>query len=236
MSGGVFLVAFSGHLGSGKDTIAPLVMRRMGAWPARHMAFADAIRDEVDSAIHVMRDADATDVAVRSLVARGFGSGADGLVGILWADVKDDPGLAASSRRESVRCALQFWGTFRRTGDSLYWVRETMRRVTPTECGDCAYITDVRMPLEADAVVHGGHALVRLDVRPSVQRLRVLLRDGVEPSASSVSHATETALDSYPSFTTRVDTSDLTVEGVVEEVVRRLAPSWAPRHCDSVIY
>lgn len=221
----VALIAMSGHMGSGKDTVAPLLMDRLG-FPAimrEHRSFADPLRVEVGRILTIIRSSGTHEEAESSVsLYMGADMGhAQTIVRILWDDAREDGGLDGHSRSDSMRRALQYWGTeVRRAQDPDYWVTETMRAIIPMlDSGRSVYLTDARFPNELDAVHAVGGAIIRLLVSPEEQEARIMARDHVKVTGDMRAHPSETAVDGYEGFDSVVDTDGIDPEDVVSLII-----------------
>lgn len=221
----VALIAMSGHMGSGKDTVAPLLMDRLG-FPGimrEHRSFADPLRVEIGSILSIVRSSGTHEEAESSLsLDMGVDMGkAQAIVRILWDNARKDNTLDGHSRSDSMRRALQYWGTdVRRAQNPDYWVMETMRTILPVlDSGRSVYLTDARFPNELDAVHAVGGAIIRLLVSPKEQEARIMARDHVKITEDMRSHPSETAVDNYDGFDSIVDTDGIAPEDVVSLII-----------------
>lgn len=208
--GKVALLAVNGKLASGKDTIAPAVMARLGVTDALHNYYAVPLKAEVDSAVAMITMATSPDEASAALVEQfGIEPAQAGFVtGVLWHHTRaTGHGLTARSRTPEMRTVLQYWGTeVRRRQDSDYWVKRAMvPAVEAISRGQSVYFTDVRFANEVEWAQRLGFFVVRLEVSPEVQHARHVLRDGTEPNPDTLTHPSETSLDGYPGFDLVVD-------------------------------
>lgn len=232
----VHLVGLSGKLASGKDTVAPLVMRMLGAQPVEHQSFATPLKDQGDQILATIREyahltrattplllGQRVDLAqyLATMHSLPFEQAMDFFAtGELCDAVIDDPDLCSRSRTPVVRAFLQHLGTdVRRVQDDLYWVkRATAPAVTAMAAGTSVYFTDTRFPNEADAVRALGGIVIRLDVTEDTQRERLFARDGIDLDPAATSHSSETALDDYDRFDARVSN-----DGSLEETLAAIA-------------
>ena len=135
-------IAFSGKLASGKDTVAPLLLARLGVTDPAWVGFSHPLKQEITELIgivlhaaFVLRRKGAPDAA--GLIVERFDVDADSartVADLLWDELrKDGNRLTGWSRTETIRAVLQFWGTeVRRAADPLFWVRK--RHVRFTTC------------------------------------------------------------------------------------------------------
>lgn len=219
------LLAMSGKLGAGKDTVAPLLMDRLepiGFEGARvHGSFAGPLRDELNSVIGLVGSSDDEGTAVRR-VSDGMRVGGDEalrIVRILRDDVASGAVTSARDRTPSMRLALQYWGTeVRRAADPDYWVRRAAGMVVDDlSAGDDVFLTDARFPNELDAVVDLGGVVVRLEIGEDEQARRIMARDGNIVTKGMRAHPSETAADGYGRFTVVVHSDGLGIDETVDE-------------------
>ena len=246
------ILLVSGKMGAGKDTIAEPLAHAL--WPDRpvlRMAYADALRDEVDKIVQIIKTTgdnvhrvDATDGGSSPAEPDGpFHAGdaaheiskrlrcgskdARGAVEILSKALAADPGLNAHQHNVTMREMLQYWGTqVRRSRDEDYWTRLTghrIQRVLRDSPDVVVVLTDGRFPNEVDLIHRLGGVTVRLDVSRDVQLQRLACRDGAIPDPAKLDHVSETSLDGYDDFDHRVDVSWLDPSGVVWDCASALA-------------
>ena len=220
-----FLCA-SGKLGSGKDTVAPKVIDRLGfsSELADHNFFAKPLKDEINDVISIIRNSEVWQDAVNniSLQLRASKVGSETAVDSLWKEVKSGAVKSSYDRTDSTRFTLQFWGTeVRRAEDVNYWVKRSVApAIQELSNNKSVFFTDARFPNEIDAINALNGLSIRLLVSPEVQSQRIMARDGVTISEATRNHASEIALDDYKNFTSIVDTDFLTPDGVVEEALK----------------
>lgn len=222
-AGTLTLLAVTGKMAAGKDTVAPAVFDTLAVTDVDHQYFAIPIKAEMDTIIATVAAATRPGDAIDAVAATQNVSAADAafIVGLLWADTRDVDQLPnARTRTVAMRAALQYWGTdVRRAVDADYWVRKSIAAaVTAMAAGRSVYVTDARFPNEIDAARAVGFTVVRLDVTEEVQRARMWERDGIEPDVAALAHPSETALDDYPDFDVVIDNN-----GALERTVQTVA-------------
>lgn len=219
-SGEVLFLTISGKIGAGKDTVAPLVVEKLGYPNAVHESFAGALRVEVNQVIEIIRGAADYDEAVATVQKELNPVNFLPVMDALYDVVKNRVINSAYDRTDETRKALQWWGTeVRRSVDPDYWVKRAMASsLTKLAEGTSIYVTDSRFPNEATCIEEAGGLLVRLLVSQEEQARRIMARDGLKPTAEALNHASETAMDDYY-FANVVDTDKLDLEGVVDSVV-----------------
>lgn len=198
------IIGLSGKARAGKDTLAERLARRTGA---TRMAFADPIRDDVDSLLDAAR-AGGRDGAAAWVESQPGPRAADSVERILA--VFDTHGLPddtvrATDKTPLVRGLLHTWGACVRDADPGAWIRRTLgAAAAAAAAGRTVIITDVRTPTEAEAVQAAGGTVIRLEVP-----LEVLLeRAAGAVTAEQYSSWIETALDGWGGF-------DLVIDGTL---------------------
>lgn len=79
--------------------------------------------------------------------------------------------------KDNYRTLLQGWGTWRRSGDNDYWVRQVERRLTLLDDRDIIAVDDCRYPNEYDMLKEQGFYFVRLMEGPYVRSLTTEQRE-----------------------------------------------------------
>ncbi len=228
-SGMAMVIVISGRLGSGKDTVAPLVLQKLGRNNAVHEYFAKPLKDEITEIIQIAQRAKTRKEAISASVERlqAPEEQVSLVVERLWNDVKTGEVENSHKRTLSTRFALQFWGTeVRRHQDENYWIKKAIAStVKEVSEGRNVYITDARFENEIDALTELGATTVRLTVSEKIQRERIFSRDGLEITEEAKNHISESALDSYEDnnmFEIIVQTDDIDANGVSEFIVERI--------------
>lgn len=225
-SGNSILVSFSGKIGSGKDTVAPLVFELEGFEDVSHRFFARGVKEEVETIFKIIRCSENFDEAVNRIIEIHGVSEQDAFqMGLyLYDEVRENLELTSYIKTKKVRSSLQYWGTdTRRKQDDNYWVKKTMRHVFKDLAeGLSVSMTDSRFPNEMDAIVKYGGKAVRLNVSEEEQARRIMSRDNVVVTEEARSHISETALDNYPHFHAIVDTDGKSPQEVAVEAIEKL--------------
>lgn len=211
--------AISGHMLSGKDTLANILSEHFTSkgFNPIILGFADALKVEVDQIINLIRrdGGDIAKIMTDSFYHNVSASQIARMARILMSDALADPSLTAKSRTQSVREALQYWGTnVRRGADPDYWVKKIRQRVYELLDADdknVIIISDARFPNELDMVKSLCGKIIRLNVSPVTQVRRLFKRDGLQADQKKLSHPSETACDDYNGFDYVVDTTTITL-------------------------
>lgn len=231
--GNVMLFIVSGKLASGKDTIAPAVFDAFGITDREHQYYAKPLKDEVDAIIADLRQYWAANPV--AAITAGYRAQLDELISVnhsidlaktgmytgrLFDQVRIHAGVHARTRSQVMRRVLQYHGTdVRREQDEDYWVKRALNpAITALADGTSVFVTDARFPNEASVSSTFGAFVARLDIDSETQMRRLSSRDGLTVDPAALVHASETALDDYPSFDVRLDNVG-TVEYAVTTVV-----------------
>lgn len=235
------LVAMSGKMGAGKDTVGPLVMERLERAlivsnrrgnaadnPMVQLRFADALHGELDHIIRIIsftnNRTDATELIRNTMIVPV--EAAEGIVDILWDDVNHERIRDSHARTASVREAMQQWGTgVRRAGDPDYWVDKTREQARALLAANRhVLVNDARFTNELDMIHELGGRIIRLDVSPEEQERRIMRRDGITMSTmnGNRNHPSETIADTYPRYDVRVSTDAVPPEQLADMIVNRL--------------
>ena len=212
--GDVLLLAFSGKIGAGKDSVAPKTFAHFdrGSLRVESDSFGADLKIELNGLIRAIQDSAGVRRSARE-IAGSYGvtlEEATHVVGLIHDEIQSGVLKSAYDRTQGSRAALQYWATeVRRNQDSLYWVKPVIRRTVRSAIqGVSTQITDVRFFTEAWGAIDIGGWTVRLDVTEAEQRRRILERDGIEISEAAKAHSSETELDSFEHFAVRIQTDN----------------------------
>lgn len=231
-----FLIATTGKLASGKDTIAPAVFQKIGALDPTHLSFAAPLKDEVDELFTLVRSTRGkTQCITKAMEFFGIDEAkATHMVNLVYRPARArfflrfsrkqyGQDVTARDRTPWTRLALQYWGVeVRREQDPDYWVKKGISSAAQAIVkGENIMITDVRFPGEVEACQSIGFTVVRLEVSPETQGRRLFGRDGLAPDPKALIHPTEIALDNYHDFNIIIDNNKNTVEQTVDAIVAK---------------
>ena len=217
------LIALTGHKGSGKDTVADLIIAAVPT--AKKFAFADALRAEVCAAFHIpltlltdreTKERPTWELALKHCSERGF-------IKYVLTRVVAPGDLAHHLRVEplSPRQVMQWWGAWRREQDADYWidwlhgalcVDHENRWPDPS----LAIITDCRHSNEAEFTRSVGGVIIR------ITRAQADASAAVDMHESERGHAFGYATHVINNDGTLADL-DRQVYRVLEEIERRAA-------------
>lgn len=227
--GKVHYFAISGKIGSGKDTIAPLLINALGINDrfVVHTSFADSLKQELQEIINIINMNNNFILSVNDIsqVMNVDYDISEKIVGFLYDDVKN--GRVKDSftvnKTQSLRYALQYWGTdVRKKGESSYWINKTIPYIMRNILNDrSVYLTDVRFVDEAEAIRQSGGTTIRLNISPEEQSRRIMLRDGIPMNNNTRDHSSETSLDNYSLFDITINTDNKTPQKIVEEIIEK---------------
>lgn len=225
--GEAVILAFSGKIGAGKDSVAPKTFELLSGHraPIRTDAFGADLKEELNGLISIIADQGSESAAAKE-ISEGSGvtlEEASHTVGLIYKEISEGKLKNAYDRTAGSRAALQYWATeVRRAQDPLYWVKSVIERtIGAAATGISTQITDVRFLTEVWGAIDSGAWTVRLDVSPEEQRRRILARDGIEISEAAKSHSSETELDSFRRFAVRIQTDDYSSSAGVARAAAR---------------
>lgn len=135
------VIGLAGHMGAGKDVVARMLLRH----GYRRIAFADALREEVQTAIRLQ------------LIPAGIPAELAGIMKHI-----DHTEVWQKPTSPSMRKLLQWWGTEYRRGQNIrYWVDQVEETIVTL--GGKWVVSDVRFPDEADLIHRHGGKVWRVD-------------------------------------------------------------------------
>ena len=229
ITGKVTMLALSGKMGSGKDTLAEKAMSLLKKEKVIHVYFGNEIKNEVDKIIHLLPSFNNLTSSILSesiqiefeLPNLSVLNEISELIIIEYENSKlSGTPLTARNRSDNMRRILQLWGTeVRRSLDENYWVNKTIiKALKYASSGFSVYLTDARFPNEAILAQKVGFIVGRIDISEETRRKRLASRDNIQVDSITANHPTEISLDDYENFNFRVDNNDET-EKSVEEII-----------------
>lgn len=220
-------IVVSGKIAAGKDTIAPLILRILDPEnDTVNVNFGAFLKDEATEVINIVRDMlEATDEAIAERVAEQMNvpmKNALFAIGCVRDEIRQGVGpVDGWDKTAGNRLLLQFWGTeTRRAQVNDYFVNRGVQRVA--ECfamNKSVFVTDARFTNELEGMTELGFTSFRIDVSPEEQKKRFFKREGKELQYEATLHPSETALDDYPNFDSRLLTDNMTPEEAAQALV-----------------
>lgn len=216
----VWFVGFSGKIGAGKDTVAPVAFELLeDSQRVRTDSFGLNLKEEFGELIQIIQRYRGSREAGFA-VAEHFRVPEDQAVHvteIIWEEVSSGRLTNGFAKTPGSRLGLQYWATeIRRAQDPLHWVKPVIQRTIEAAAqGVSTQLTDVRFLTEVWGVLDAGGFAVRLDVGETEQSRRILERDGIEVSEAARSHSSEIELDDFEHFTARIQTEEYSSVGDV---------------------
>ena len=176
------IIAFSGPMGSGKDTYATELLK---IYPdAMITSFAKALKIEATDVIGLYH------AGMYDQIAEYLNIETNDLINLLIILEDTTLGDTGSTRTPAVRKLLQTIGTeIRRKQDPKYWIKQLERNIV-NSLSEIVIITDARFHNELECVTNFDKSIVfKLHVTPEEQAERIQNRDGFTPT--NLSHASE---------------------------------------------
>lgn len=194
------ILAFSGKIASGKDTIGSALVKLLFADEYAQVSFATALKEEVQGIIaHISHHSTLNDLELAEHIADKLSASPEDITPIItWIrqDHKDYGEVSVYRKTPGVRRTVQHWGTdVRRKQNPQYWIDKTLQQIAELITqGKNVLITDARFPNELEAMNSIQACTIRLEVCPEVQKQRLMIRDGHDIIPA---HESETALDDH---------------------------------------
>lgn len=225
-------IVVSGKIAAGKDTLAPLILRRLDPKNEQvQIQFAFALKNEVSQVIQLIRDdmhADAAVLAERAAAQQDVPvEQALTIVNFILDEIRTGVGPKDGwDKTPGNRLALQFWGTeIRRNQNDNYFVSKAVQSAAAAFSEHkSVFVTDARFPNELIGMAELGFASFRIDVSPEEQQRRFFKREGTPLRHEATLHPSETALDDYEGFNSRVLTDGLDPILAVDALVEPFIP------------
>lgn len=189
-----YIFGISGKIASGKDTVASLVVSRIGE--SVHLSFADDLKKDVSLIVKLIQENKNPETISEVMNEDVFHI--NYMINALKEDVKNNVFNDAYGKKpQSLRNALQYWGNaVKRAKDEDYWVnKSTEKALKYFDDNYNVYFTDCRFPNEVEALIKLGFPVFRLLVSEEKQKERVLARDGFPMTEEARLNFSETALD-----------------------------------------
>jgi dephospho-CoA kinase len=204
------LIAISGKMGSGKDTVGVRVMTNLAKDNWTQLSFASAIKSDLNQVITICRESNDIKTALNRAVSEGFAEDLIKIVIELLFKESKDLELDAYTRTPVIRETLQYWGKAMRERKGETWWSNilVMQIATGLAESKSILVSDARFPHEMDLCKELGFTTIRLEVDSSEQKTRLKKRDGITTPLALLNDLSETALDNYLGFDLKISSSD----------------------------
>lgn len=218
------LIATSGKLASGKDTIALEFVKALGVNDQHHLSFAAPLKDEAQEVLDAIRASASPTEAIEKIIEFNVPRDrAEYIVEVAYEGAHNEPNVNTRDRTTWVRTLLQYWGVeVRRHQDPNYWRNKAvLAAVDKISEGTPIIVTDARFPAEVEALQAIGFTVVRLSITSETQANRLNSRDGLKVDPKALVHETETALDDFQGFNMVIDNDDTSIEETVSNILAK---------------
>lgn len=218
----LYLIAISGKMGSGKDTVGVGIMNKIADDNWTQLSFASAIKSDLNHIITICRESVDIKTALNRAVSEGFAKDLiEATVELLFNESKNLE-LNAYTRTPVIRETLQYWGkAMRETKGETWWSDILVMQIaTALAESKSILVSDARFPHEMDLCKELGFTTLRLEVDSSEQQTRLKKRDGINTPLALLNDLSETALDSYQGFDLKISSSDKDIlDKILSEVI-----------------
>lgn len=219
------VVILSGKMGSGKDTLAKKLERAFNDnnRTVHIIAYADALRDELDKIVKLIKQFKQPDKIARALSVSE--DEVKKVIAIFDTDYQfSEVNYSMKNRPTRYRELLQYWGTeVRRKQNDNYWVDKVKdkihKRLLYTD--DIFIVTDARFVNEIAALKEFNPVSVRLEVPKNILEKRLMKRDNYL-NKKTENHSSECSLDNYKKFTYVFDRDAQYPEKVFNSIVNSI--------------
>lgn len=216
------LIAFSGGMGAGKDTMREYLIKELNFEKEYHFSFALPLKDEANKIIDSMRLL--SDLEISMLFQVNIEDVQEARK-ILGDTVKSYPEVNSRSRTPEIRKFLQFWGTdVRRKQDTEYWVliAESMINKKIQE-GFTVIVTDARFENELELINKIGGVTICLSSSETTRVKRIIERDNLKPSRESLDHASEQGWKNFHDYSLVINNDNQSEKETIEEIIEYLS-------------
>lgn len=228
------ILAFSGKIASGKNTIAETHSKQNNQEKTIEYAFGIPLKKEVQEIIDFVRkneknkinyyyDVEKTDKTYNEMAQKINCTKQEltTIIQILRKTIIENPEISVKTKTKEIREALQYWGNIRRTKNQNYWIDKTIKEgkeLLNQSNNTILYIIDCRYKNEAEALKKENAIIIRLEVSPEEQEKRILKRDKTRLTKENKQHLSETDLDNYQDFDIIINTDHKTTKEIVDEI------------------
>lgn len=189
-------IAFCGKMAAGKDTFGEefskyAISKKLNPI---HLSFGFALKEEIRKLVKAVSE-NKTPEEIQNTF-RVDKNESEYVVNLIKENLKKDSEIY-NHRTPELRHILQYWGTnVRREKDPDYWVKEIEKQLKEVDMeNNAVYITDCRFLNESVFLRRNGFLVVYLEVSEKNQKKRILKRDNIKVTKSTLSHPSETEIE-----------------------------------------
>lgn len=212
------LIAFSGEMGSGKDTWGEC-LKEINPKAIKY-SFADPLKEELNSLINdFYLELNPIELAHKYKVEENEIKKAFNLI---KKPLQFNNSLKITDRIPETRALLQFWGTdVRRKQDKDFWVKIAKERISNYLKEDLlVYITDNRFLNESALISELNGKIIFLEIGKETKIKRLMSRDNYNPSVNLQKHSSEMELNEIKSLKNTIVINVDTIS--IEEIPNKL--------------
>lgn len=216
--GDISIFGVSGKKGSGKDTLYKTYQEQIDA-DVRQVQISAGIRREATSIINdLYRNLEELD-EMPALIQQKYNINHETARSIALALsplLLEVPGLTGWDRNNEIITVLQLLGATAHS-DEKHWSRMMAWMLAQnTADNESSIVTDLRFLHDVLPIHLFGGEVIRLNVTPETQAVRLMGRDNVVVPEATLNHISETALDHYTGFDYVIDVDEMDAIDVVK--------------------
>lgn len=201
-------IGFCGKMASGKDTMGYYFKRAFAN--SQKLSFGGELKKETQSFLDKVR--------------KNNNYKPDDMPDKLYEQMKE---LALKSNKKITertsenRTLLQLYGTeYRRSQNPNYWV-DKVRKVIEENPDVVFYITDARFINEIEMLKEENVFLVKLEIKETTQKERILNRDGLLPTEEQRNHPSELECDTFKNYDMVVKSDNQLPDETFYEIIKK---------------